>query len=418
VRRAKAFYRTLLHGYPSPFRQEYSDQMSLMFNEQLVEARLTRARHTELRLWLHALWDVFTIAPKEHWHVIHQDLQHALRAMTAKPGFASVAILSLALGIGANTAIFSLWNSVLHASLPAVADPERLVMLTNPTSSGQWRGRWDSRTDGPRAWVTYAEFEELRDYASGFLSLMASQTSLSTWQVRVSGGVPEAIRGRLVSGASFQVLGVRTSLGRLFTAAEDSGEPASAVISHAYWLRRFGGRSDVLGQTLMLHDTSVAIVGVAAAGFVGESSGQQPDVWVPLRLQPRVLPGSDWLHEQPPDKVMWLHVFGRLKPGVTEAQIEEQANAILRANLETFYGATSGERRQAFLDQRLRVVPGARGASATTDQFSLSLTMLLAAVGTLLLIACANLARPGCMASPLAIRSPSCRRSACCSPSR
>jgi MacB-like periplasmic core domain len=233
VRRAKAFYRTLLHGYPSPFRQEYGDQMSLMFNEQLEEARLTRARHTELRLWLHALWDVFTIAPKEHWHVIHQDLQHALRAMAANPGFASVAILSLALGIGANTAIFSLWNSVLRASLPAVADPERLVMLTNPKSSGLWRGRWDSRTDGPRAWVSYAEFEELRDYASGLLSLMASQSSLITWQVRVSGGVPEAIRGRLVSGAFFQVLGVRASLGRLFTAAEDNGEPACAVISHA-----------------------------------------------------------------------------------------------------------------------------------------------------------------------------------------
>jgi predicted permease len=121
--------------------------------------------------------------------------------------------------------------------------------------------------------------------------------------------------------------------------------------------------------------------------------GQQPDLWMPLVMQPRVIPGEDLLHDKPPSKAMWLHVFGRLKPGATPAQAEAQANAIFKAGLETFYGSVvSPERRREFLDQRLRIRPGARGASEARSDFSQSLTALLAAVGVLLLIACANLA--------------------------
>ena len=149
----------------------------------------------------------------------------------------------------------------------------------------------------------------------------------------------------------------------------------------------------MLGKTFTLRKAALTIIGVAPPGFIGETSGQQPDLWLPLRMQPSVLPGKDWLHDTPPVKVMWLHVFGRLKPGVTAAQAEAQANAIFQAGLESFYGAAaSGERRREFLDQRLRIRPGARGASETRHEFSSSLTALLAAVGVLLLIACANLA--------------------------
>ena len=179
----------------------------------------------------------------------------------------------------------------------------------------------------------------------------------------------------------------------MFTTAEDRAETPSAVISYNYWQRRFGGRPDVLGKTVTLRKAALTIIGVAPPGFIGETSGQQPDLWLPLRMQPSVMPGQDWLHDTPPSKAMWLHVFGRLKPGVTLAQAEAQANAIFQAGLESFYGAVaSGERRREFLDQRLRIRPAARGASQTRHEFSTSLTALLAAVGVLLLIACANLA--------------------------
>ena len=322
-----------------------------------------------------------------------QDLRYALRILAARPSFTAVAVVSLALGIGANTAIFGLWNGVLHSSLPAVRKPEQLVMLSNPDDSGMWTGRWNGRTDGPRSWLTYGEFEQLRDHAQSFSALMASQSSLSTWQVRVEGGAWEEARGRLVSGEFFEVLGVSPAIGRLFTTAEDRAETPEAVISYHYWQRRFGGRPDVLGKTFTLRKAALTIIGVAPSGFVGETSGQQPDLWLPLRLQPSVLPGNDWLHETPPDKAMWLHVFGRLKPDVTQAQAEAQANAVFQTGLESFYGAAaSGERRREFLDQRLSIRSGARGASAKRNQFSTSLTALLAAVGVLLLIACANLA--------------------------
>jgi predicted permease len=318
-----------------------------------------------------------------------QDLRYARRTMAARPGFTMVAILSLALGIGANTAIFSLWNGVLHASLPGVHRPEQLVMLSNPDEEGMWHGR----TDGPRSWLTYGEFEELRDHAESFSDLMASQSSLNTWQVRVEDGEREEATGRLVSGEFFQVLGVGSAIGRVFTAAEDRTETPGAVMSYRYWQRRFGGRPDVLGKTVTVGNAALTIIGVASPGFIGETSGQQPDLWLPLRMQPRVLPGNDWLHDTPPVKVMWLHVFGRLKPGVSQAQAEAQANVIFRAGLESFYGAPASEgRRRVLLNQRLQVRPGARGASPSRHEFSQSLTALLAAVGILLLIACANLA--------------------------
>jgi predicted permease len=324
---------------------------------------------------------------------VKQDLMYALRGFRKSPGFTTVAILSLGLGIGANTAIFTLWNTVLHAPLPGVHKPEQLIMLSNPDESGSWTGRWDGRTDGPRSWLTYGEFEDLRDHASSFAALMASQSSLNSWQLRFEGGAWEAAAGRLVSGGFFDVLGVAPAIGRVFSVAEDRADTPAAVIGHQYWQRRFGGRPEVLGKTFTIRNAVLTIVGVAPRGFIGETSGQQPDMWLPLRMQPYVLPGKDRLHDTPPEKVMWLQVFGRLKSDISPRQAEAEANAIFQAGLQSFYGTTwSAERRREFLDQQLQLRPAARGASPRRPEFAEPLTALLIAVAVLLLIACANLA--------------------------
>jgi putative ABC transport system permease protein len=320
------------------------------------------------------------------------DVRYAIRTMARRPGFTVIAVASLAVGIGANTAIFSLWNGVRFAPLPIVRAPRELVILSNPDDSGSWTGRWEGRTDGPRSWLTYEEFQDLRSRADLFSGVMASQSSLADWRLRVEGGPWEEAHGRLVSDEYFDVLGVGAALGRVFTAADATAEPDNVVISHSYWQRRFGGRADVLGRTLMIRNTALSIVGVAPSGFIGETSAQHPDFWFQIRVQPRVMPDHDRLHDRSPEKTMWLHVFGRLKPGATLAQADAQANAILTAGLQTFYRGMSAERMPEYLDQRLQLRPGARGASPTREEFSSSLTALLAGVGVLLLIACTNLA--------------------------
>ncbi|HEY1302661.1 MAG TPA: ABC transporter permease [Vicinamibacterales bacterium] len=324
---------------------------------------------------------------------IGQDIRYALRALLRSPGFTAVAALSLALGIGATTAIFSLWYGVLLSPLPGVDKPEQLAILTNPNSAGLWRGRHISSVDGPRTWLTVEEFQDLRDHARSFSSVMASQSSLNTSPVGVDGGAAEDARWRLVSGEYFQTLGVQPALGRLFTAADDRSEAPYAVISHAYWQQRFGGRADVIGKALTIQRTTLSIVGVASRGFIGETTGERPDFWAPLLLQPKVMPGRDRRHDTPPEKSMWLHVFGRLTPGVTLAQAAIESNAIFHAGLESFYGAgTSRAQPDDFLDQQLGLQSGARGAAPSRKEFSQSLSVLLAAISVLLLITCANLA--------------------------
>ena len=385
MKHADAVYNALLCCYPAPFRQEYGEEMRLMFADQLRDARDQGARRLEARLWLRAIADACTIAPKEHVHVIVQDLRYTFVTMMAKPGFAAVAVLSLALGIGANAAIFSLWHSLLYASLPGVRDPQQLVMLSNPADSGMWSGR----EDGARSWLTYTEFQSLRDHATSFSSMMASQSSLNTWQARIDGGDWEETRGRFVSGEFFGFLGAGPAVGHLFTRADDNAQRSVVVISDQFWRRRFGARHDVLGKTISIGRMPLTVIGVTRRGFIGETIGQQPDLWIPLQLQPLLMPGTRWLHDTPPEKVMWLHVFGRLRPGVTMAQAGAEANAIFHAGLESFYGATASSeaRRREYLDQRLELHDGAAGASAIRTEISQSLTALLIAVGVLLVIA-------------------------------
>lgn len=381
-------YRMLLWCYPAPFRHEYGAEMVWAFAEQVREARQRGGWRAETSIWLHTILDLLLTAPREHCHVIKQDLRYAFRTLASQPGFAVVAVLSLALGIGANTAIFSLLHSVLLSALP-VRDPQGLVMLTNPGSGSVSVGSQSNE----RRLLTYPEFQQLRGQPGVFSGLMACQSNLERLQARVDGSEPEDVSARMVSGEYFSTLGVPARLGRTFSTDDDPRAPY-AVISHDYWERRFGRRADVLGTTMAIRRGVFSIIGVAPASFFGETVGERPDVWLPLTLQPVVLPGRDWLHDKPGDvdKVMWLHVFGRLQHGVTMEKAQAAANIVFQRGLAAYYGAAlTPEAQKGFLNQRLRLRPGSAGASQIRGQFAEPLTMLLAAAGLVLLIACANL---------------------------
>jgi predicted permease len=374
-------YRVLLWCYPAPFRREYGSEMAEAFAEQMREAREHGGWPAETSIWLTTLFDLLLTAPQEHYHVIRQDLRYAIRAFVSQPAFAAVAVLSLALGIGANVAIFSLINSVLLSALP-VRDPQSLVILTNPASNGITVGS----KSGERQELTFSEFRHLRELSTVFSSLMACQIEPEPVPVRIGAAEPEDTLVQMVSSEYFSTLGVPALLGRTLSAGDDPSLP-HAVISHEYWQSRFGSRSDVLGTPLTIRQGVFSIIGVAPPSFFGETVGQRPDVWVPLTLQPVVLPGREWLHEKAGgDKVMWLHVFGRLKPGVRIETAQAAANVAFQHSLAGFYG--SAERASK---QWLKIRTAASGASQIRGQISEPLTMLLAASALVLLIACANL---------------------------
>lgn len=332
----------------------------------------TLIRETTVDAWRYAAVDTLL-----------RDVRHSIRALAAQPGFAAVAVLSLALGVGANTGIFSLINSVMLSALP-VHDPQSLVMLTNPASNGLTIGK----KSGEREELTYSEFRQLREQSTVFSSLMASQIEPEPIPVTVDGFKAEEAAVQLVSSEYFSTLGVPALLGRTLS-ADDAPDAPNAVISYAYWQRRFGRRADILGTRIAIRQGLFSIIGVAPDSFFGDTVGQLTDVWVPLTLQPLVMPGREWLHERPGDgdKVMWLHVFARLKPGVRVETAQAAANVTFQQGLSVFYGSAETARKQW-----LRLRPAANGASQIRGQFAGPLKMLLVASGLVFIIACANLA--------------------------
>jgi predicted permease len=386
--RAPDVYRALLWCYPAEFRHEYGGQMAGAFAEQLRDAR--DGRLGQAGIWARALVDLPLTALQEHQHVIQQDLRHAGRIFAASPGFTAVAVLSLALGMGANTAIFSLLNSVLMNRLP-VRNPHELLILTDPGSRGVRVGM----QQGERSLATYQEFLQLQDN-SAFVSLMASSSLTQRTEARVAGGEPEPLVIRLASMNYFSTLGVSAAIGQTFDADREpaAGAAPFAVVSHEYWQRRLAGRPDVVGRTISFRGAIVTIVGVAPASFLGETVGERPDAWIPLAMQAAVLPGRDWLNDEPGsvEKVMWLHLFGRLAPGVTRERAQASANVTFQQGLATYYGSIGDAgTRTRYRDQRLTLRDAATGASALRRSFAEPLWVLLGAAGVVLLIACANL---------------------------
>ena len=389
--RSADVYRALLWCYPAQFRHEYGREMTRAFTSQLQDAH-AQSRRAVAAVWAGALVDLAPTAIREHTHVMRQDLRHAIRILAATPGFTSVAVLSLALGIGANTAIFSLLDSVLFKALP-VRNPHELVMLTDPETSGTSIGS----EGGDRSLMTYPEFQQLQSGTTrSFAALLASDSSLKEIQARVAGGDLEPLTLRMVSASYFSALGVPAVLGHSFDTATEppAGTAPVAVISYDFWKRRFGGNPEVLGRTIALRSGVLSIIGVAPEWFLGETVGERPDAWVPLAMQAQVLPGRDWLHDKPGsvEKVMWLHVFGRLRAGVSRDTAQANANVVFQQGLAAYYGTLADEHvRKGFLNQRLVVRDAATGASRIRGNFAEPLVVLLVAAGLVLLIACSNL---------------------------
>src|SRR5215472_8244622 len=323
------------------------------------------------------------------WNLIEQlfeDVRFGARVLRKNPGFSAVAVVTLALGIGANAAIFTVINAVMLRALP-VKHPEELVTVGNPARVHSW-GTGTPRTDV----FSYPLYRELRENNQVFSSLLAS-SNLGSLRIAFDGG-PETVSGRLVTENYFETLGVDALLGRTFT-ADDGGKPGSdpvLVISYGYWRRRFSADASVIGRKLQLNHYPFTIIGVAPPGFFGEVVGDRPDLWAPMMMQPQLLPGRNFL-ESVNDAALLL--IGRLKPGATIEQARTNVNEVVkRALTVTLDARMSPDDRNAMQNAKIAVavLPGSRGLSRLRQEFSTPLLLLLGMVALVLLVACVNVA--------------------------
>jgi predicted permease len=317
------------------------------------------------------------------WETLLQDTRFGARLLRKNPAFSFVAIVSLALGIGANTAIFSLMDAILLKMAP-VSNPLELALLGTQTPEGTNHNFY------------YETYQRLQRGQPFFQNLAAF--SLTRLNVSVDGQLEPSVQGQLVSGNYFSTLGVGVELGRALMPDDDRvpGERAVAVISHAYWQRRFGLASSVIGKKILISGTPFTIVGVTPPGFFGIEIGSSPDITVPLAMQPEVMPDKEnWLR-RPRNTVDWLRIFGRLKPGVSIEQASSGMRVIYWHIQEQLAGELDSQWQQTWLkgwaEAGLVLEPGATGVSDLRRQFTAPLIILTVLVGLVLLIACANIA--------------------------
>jgi predicted permease len=309
-----------------------------------------------------------------------QDLRYAWRMVWRRPGFTIAAALTLALGIGANTAIFSLVDAVLIRQLP-VNQPEQLVLLEQTMVRGGSQN------------MSRPLFERLREEESVFSGVFSGLLSAQDGIMSVTVDGPEAAGSaetasvQAVSGEYFKVLGTSALVGRVFTPDDDRtpGAHPMAVLSHSFWTRRMGGDPEVVGRTVTLARHPFTIVGVARPGFFGEATGRAPEIWVPMMMHPTLSAGPPLVGEP---RTGWLQVIGRLKPGVTH----QQAEAALALILDRLRSDPSQLDGMPAHISGLRVADGSRGVVRLRDRFAQPLRILAVAVGLVLLIACANVA--------------------------
>jgi predicted permease len=316
-----------------------------------------------------------------------RDLRYAVRLLTKNPGFAAIAILTLAIGIGANTAIYSLFNGLLLNQLP-VREPERLVLFTTGTGEG-------TSTGSPPAgrWELFSTevYTHLRSQPLPFESLAAVRSGPSVVSVRLPGGRPGAERAvaHPVSGNYFATMGASAAIGR--TLQPDDERPAAppvTVVSDGYWRQKLQADPQAIGRVAMLNDTAFTIVGVMPRDFFGERVRRAPDFWVPLTLQPVIELRPSFVTQ---NDAYWLSLIGRLRAGTTRAEAAGAATAALQTFLRAAAGSNlEPDRAKGIQESRIELFDGSGGVSGLRLQYSESLHILLAVVALVLLIACAN----------------------------
>jgi len=320
------------------------------------------------------------------------DIRFGLRQLRRNPGFTAVAVLTLALGIGANTAIFSLIDAVMLRAMP-VRNPSQLVLF-------RWKAHHAPHTNGYATFgdcpggnagpnpsgcaFPYPVFEKLRSESNVFSGVAAFG---GAGQLDVSGnGPPSIVHGELVSGDFFSTLGVNPALGRLIDENDDtpSSQPA-AVLSYAYWQTAFGGDKSVLGRMVVLNNVPFTIIGVTDQRFTHLTPGKTEDFWLPLAMGPRL--GAPWAQTMN-DNSWWLVVVGRLRPGVSVGHAQAAASLLFRN--EMLHGAKPLSKPQD--NPAISLVPAQEGLTGLRFLFSTPLYVLMGSVGIILLIACANVA--------------------------
>jgi predicted permease len=315
-----------------------------------------------------------------------RDLRYTLRTLVRTPGFTAVAILTLGLGIGANTAIFTLLDQILLRLLP-VKEPQQLILLS--MIGHNYGNNWGGNA------ISHPMFRDFRAHNQVFSDMFCRFPAAASLSI---GQRSERVQVELVSGAYFSTLGVVPALGRLFT-PEDDVTPSShpvVVLNYNYWKSRFGLDPQIVGTTLTLNNYKMTVVGVAQAGFDGVELGFSPKIFVPIMMQPQIVVGNpeDMLKER---RDRWVNAFGRLKPGVSLQQARASLQPFMHSMLEyevqlPGFSRASKYARDEFLKCWIDVLPGSQGRSSVRGQLSTPLWVLMATTGMVLLIACANLA--------------------------
>ncbi|MFZ0641180.1 MAG: ABC transporter permease [Candidatus Acidiferrales bacterium] len=325
-----------------------------------------------------------------------QDLRYGIRMLAKSPGFAAVAILTLALGIGANTAIFSLIDGILMRSLP-VQDAQSLVVLKwsarkapeahSSSSYGDCQTEFSRKGESSSCSFSEPFFHDVASHVSAFSSVAAFANA---GQLDLSGnGTASVLDAEGVSGEFFPVLGVQAAAGRLIAPGDDSvSAPPVVVLNYGYWKTQFGGSAAVIGKTVRLNNVPFTIIGVTDPRFDSLSPGRVYDVWVPLSVLPQ-LSVYPWVKVRATDIYSWwLVIIGRLKPGVTRTQAQAAVSTLFRN--EMLHGAKPLSKPAD--DPQVAALPAQSGLTGETTHLSTELYVLMMAVGIVLLIACANVA--------------------------